>query len=240
MGGEDAFSALLIPIIIGVIHFRNAQSKSPLPTVNSFTLTGIACYILLWIIDTPALIKASVAITVLLHHHKLLKNFGISALAFLSLPWLSSFQYFFGSPLQKFIAKAGALTINSTGLPVTAIGTGISFQDQVVYVDPPCSGVKMLWSILILTASISVLYKLSWKQGIALSSLSVLFAIIGNILRASILFFPESNLVTWPAWTHQAIGCISYIGICLLLITSVHLFTRNHGKKISTRYIYGH
>jgi len=231
MGGEEALSALLVPVCLIIAYlYRKENTNVHTNKDNNIALCGVVVYILCWLIGVPAMIKASVAITVLLFYFKLLPHFGISALAYLSLPWLSSFQYFFGFPLRRFVAEAGALLLNVFGLSVEAQGTGLSFNGAEVFVDPPCSGVRMILAILVLTALAAVVFQCSWKKGIWFGVLALLMAVLGNVVRAVILFFPESYLVEWPGWTHEGVGLLVYTIVCLVLIWLFNLI--NHDKKI--------
>ena len=96
-GGEDLLSALLLPLCVCLTYYQQCKVEW---RVGGGTIAGVVLYILLWLLGVPAMIKATLAITVLLYASGLLRSFGISALAYLSLPWLSSFQFFFGYPLR--------------------------------------------------------------------------------------------------------------------------------------------
>ena len=230
-GGEEAVPALLIPVCLFA-----AWKIKPVFRFDAFTIAGAGLYLTLWLVAAPAMIKAGVAILTLLHYTGFLRSFGVSALAFLSLPWVSSFQYFFGHILRKIVAEGASLTLNVVGVPVHAEGTGLAFRGSQVFVDPPCSGVKMIWAILFLSAMLCVLFSSSWGKGIVTCFCALLLAIMGNIIRATILFFPESQLVEWPYWTHDAIGVIAYVSVCGVLIFS-HRFMNYEPKKTITHYV---
>jgi len=93
--------------------------------------------------------------------------------------------------------------LNVFGLSVEAQGTGLSFNG---------------------------VFQCSWKKGIWFGVLALLMAVLGNVVRAVILFFPESYLVEWPGWTHEGVGLLVYTIVCLVLIWLFNLI--NHDKKI--------
>ena len=231
-GGEEVISVLLLPVCIMAAWKAKIQSKDLL---DYRTLAGATLYVVLWGIGAPAIVKAAVAIWILLYATGCLPHFGVSALGFLSLPWLSSFQYFFGFPLRKVVVEGASLTLNAFGLPVYASGTGLAFQGSQVFVDPPCSGVRMIWAVLFLSAILCVLFKTSWQKGVLTCTCGVLLAVLGNIVRATILFFPESELVQWPDWTHETVGVAAYLGICVALFMTLKLIN-NEPQTTYTHY----
>ncbi|MGJ8656176.1 MAG: exosortase/archaeosortase family protein [Akkermansiaceae bacterium] len=223
-GGEEALSIILIPLVIYfAINTPRTQRNS-----NWLSLLGLTLYSIFWLLHLPATIKATLAITTLLHHFGLLRNFGLSALAYLSLPWLSSLQFFLGYPLRKLVTQLSGSLLNSIGYNVEADGTGLIYQSQQVFVDPPCSGINMLCAGITLSAILCVFFKLTWKKGIILFSTTTLIMILINALRGCILFFPESNLVHWPDWTHIGVGIALYTLCLTLLISLTQKLSANH------------
>jgi len=233
-GGEEVLSVLLVPVCVIVAYRFKSKTRPVVVHSNrekNIIVGGVSLYAVLWLIGCPAIIKASLAITVLLYYFGLLKSFGVSALAYCSLPWLSSFQYFLGYPLRRFVAECSAIILNLGGLSVEVQGTGLLYAGSKVFVDPPCSGVRMIWVILILTALTAVVYNYSWKKGMLLGFIALLIAVFGNVVRAVILFFPESNLVKWPGWTHESLGILVYLVVCAALLKIFSIMS--HDKKIT-------
>lgn len=215
-GGEEALSVIFIPL---AIYFsRSIECKES--RGDWISLAGVTLYALCWLFHLPAMIKAILAITILLRHFGVLRNCGVSALAYLALPWLSSLQFFLGYPLRILVAQMSGAFLNVFGVGVEAEGTGLIYQSQHVFVDPPCSGVNMLWSGLILSAILSVFFRLSWVKSVLLYFLAGIILIMVNAIRGSILFFPESKLVEWPEWTHEGLGLLLY-GLCLYVLISL-------------------
>jgi len=183
-GGEEVLSVLLVPVCVIVAYRFKSKTRPVVVHSNrekNIIVGGVSLYAVLWLIGCPAIIKASLAITVLLYYFGLLKSFGVSALAYCSLPWLSSFQYFLGYPLRRFVAECSA--------------------------------------------------NYSWKKGMLLGFIALLIAVFGNVVRAVILFFPESNLVKWPGWTHESLGILVYLVVCAALLKIFSIMS--HDKKIT-------
>ncbi len=214
-GGESALSVVLLPLVLW-LGSQEANRETP---CELLTTLGIVGYILMWSIPMPAMIKALLAITVLLYHFGLLKNLGVSSLSYLTLPWLDSLQFFLGYPLRRIVAEICAHGLQLLQFEVTLHGTGLLYQGQHVFVDPPCSGVKMLWAGTVLCAALIALLHLNWRQALLLYGISGVLLILGNAFRGIILFFPESHLVHWPAWVHEGVGLLIYAFCVYGLIT---------------------
>lgn len=227
---ESAFATFtLIPLVIFLVF----QYKGKHPSNDRVTLVGIAIYAACWMFDVPGIIKASLATTLLLYHFGVIKQCGISALAFLTLPWMSSLEFFLSYPLRRIVTELSAIALKLIGFAVESQGTGLSYLGHQVFVDPPCSGIKMLWSGTLLCALLSTIYRLSWGKSSVLFGFSTIALILANSLRGSVLFFPESQLVSWPGWTHSGVGSLIYLVTALLLIFFSQKLHNNHAKTHS-------
>lgn len=143
---------------------------------------------------------------------------GITALLGLSLPWMASLDFYLGAPFRELIALAAAGILRAIGLPVEAVGAVIELAGRPVAVDPPCTGLGMLWHALFAAAALASLHHLTLAATIRLFVCSGLFAIAGNVARTSMLFFPEAGLVDWPSWTHELIGLAWFLSVLLVLV----------------------
>ncbi len=214
-GGESGLSVLVLPCVLWLA----SQAKTRATPRELLTMLGICAYALTWGLHLPALIKAVVAITVLLYRFGHLRNPSITALSYLTLPWLDSMQFFLGYPLRRVVAEVSALGLQSVGLEVLVSGTGLAYQHQQVFVDPPCSGVRMLWVGIVLSAILSVIFRLRWQRSLLLYSFALFLLIVANSVRGMTLFFPEAGLVHWPEWTHEGVGLLLYTLCVFALIT---------------------
>jgi exosortase O len=135
---------------------------------------------------------------------------GDFALLFLSLPMVASLNFYGGYPLRMLACQLASAMLNLGGLAVTAQGTEILSNNSIVGIDPPCSGIKMLWVALYLTATFASIRSLKPLPTIKLLVMSLLAAILANALRISSLFYVESGVIdvggVWHSVVHSGVG----------------------------------
>ncbi|HKX28919.1 MAG TPA: archaeosortase/exosortase family protein [Blastocatellia bacterium] len=136
---------------------------------------------------------------------------GICGLLLLSLPLMASLQFYLGYPLRALIAMAAGPLLQLGGLPVFAEGTGLNWNGRLVMVDAPCSGIKMLWAGLYLTFTLSGYYRLNLRRTLAATAIASIVVILGNLFRSVGLFYVESGILQFPAWTHEGIGVAAFL-----------------------------
>lgn len=131
---------------------------------------------------------------------------GVLGLLVLSLPLIASLQFYLGYPIRLLTAAISAQLISGLGYPVEAQGTLLIWAGELIAVDAPCSGVKMLWTGMYLNFTIACINGLGLRSTWLsyLSAGALIFA--GNVIRAAILFFPEAGILSAPAWFHSAAG----------------------------------
>jgi exosortase/archaeosortase family protein len=130
----------------------------------------------------------------------------------LALPVLPSLQFTLGYPMRIVSAALATALLQAHGLGVTRQGTFLVWQGQMVQFDAPCSGVNMLWAGLLLTLMGCVLLRLPAAKVMLAVGLSILLAIVGNVLRASSLFYVEAGLLPdAPGWWHDGIGIVAFM-----------------------------
>ena len=144
----------------------------------------------------------------------------LGALLFLSLPVLSSMQLqlYLGYPLRAFTAWASKGVLASAGLEVAQTGTALTWMGRTVLVDAPCSGIRMLWVGLLLTAWLSSLCHASPGRYLLNGLAALLIILAGNALRNSLLFVKEAGILRLPAWTHEGIGLMAFLLTSLLIV----------------------
>jgi exosortase/archaeosortase family protein len=76
----------------------------------------------------------------------------------------------------------------------------------------------MLWTCWFLASALAHLYGFTgWRYGLALL-LATLFAVAGNVLRATSLFYLEAGLFELDVpWLHAAVGIAAFAMTALLL-----------------------
>ncbi|MCI0444529.1 exosortase/archaeosortase family protein [bacterium] len=148
---------------------------------------------------------------------------GVWGLMALSLPVIPSLQFFLGYPLRLVTTYAAAGILKIQGFEIVPQGTGLYWAGETVWIDAPCSGIRMLWSGLYLAFTLSSVYRLHLSTFLRATLTAVLAILAGNAIRASLLFYPETRLLALPEWAHPAIGVVSFFitAIFVALATKV-------------------
>lgn len=133
-----------------------------------------------------------------------------SGFLFLSLPFLATLQFYLGYPLRVLCGESAARLLHLAGYPVLRDGMLLRWQEHAVLIDAPCSGVKMLWAGLLLGLALAAARDLSLKGTAAMLGAACAAVLLGNIFRATALFFLETGLVPGPAWAHGALGALAF------------------------------
>lgn len=133
---------------------------------------------------------------------------GVVALLLLSLPLIASLDFFAGYPLRLAAAELATGLLNFGGLPVERAGVMLIDGERLVGIDPPCAGVRMLWTACFVAAVLAARLRLSWLRTLGLLSIAVICVVAGNGVRAALVFLPESGRVEWPDWAHPGVGLL--------------------------------
>jgi exosortase len=128
------------------------------------------------------------------------------AMLLLALPVVSSLQFYLGYPLRAFTAWASAGTLGAFGMTVVPAGAALQWQGQTVLVDAPCSGVHMLWVAMFLTSLLSYLQRADAVRFVVNVVVAFAVVVLGNVVRNTLLFVKEAQIVALPGWTHVATG----------------------------------
>lgn len=171
----------------------------------------------------PMLLQAALAIAAtvaLLGAHRKLPPAAAAwgGLLLLSLPLLSSLEFFLGYPLRCMLAACVSWLLSVVGgLAVSAHGTILEWNGKEVVIDSPCSGVQMLWMGCALSLSLLAIRGAGSREAVAglARALRIVFCV--NVLRVFLLFYKESGIVTLPSWTHAGIGLLCF-GLAVILI----------------------
>lgn len=141
-----------------------------------------------------------------------------AGLLVLSLPLLSSLQFYAGYPLRAITAQLSCWLLQIPGFEAERSGSSILVSGQLVIVDAPCSGIQMAWMAYF--AAIAAAAVLATPDRILLRRLPLvgLLVIAGNTLRNTILVAWEaSGRPPGEGW-HQAIGLVVLASVCLLTL----------------------
>lgn len=133
-------------------------------------------------------------------------NSGHWSLLLLSLPLVASLNFYLGYPLRLLVAQCAVSLLSINGFPVSAEGTSLLWHNQLIEIDAPCSGIKMLWAALYLAAVQLSLRKSSLIQALLYLAFAATAAVLANVLRVTSLFYLEAGIITAPAALPQSIA----------------------------------
>jgi len=185
----------------------------------------------------PRAILAMTALTLTLSVWRLAKPFyvGLWCLLLLSLPTAASLQFFLGYPLRVVVGKATAFLLQMQGLDVWREGVLLHFGEKLVWIDAPCSGIKMLWFGLFLASFSVCFYRLSNFKSLAVLGSAFIIILLGNIFRASALFYIEAEIIKAPSFMHEAVGVFAFTFTAVGIIFAAQ-FWRNLPSRAWTRF----
>jgi exosortase/archaeosortase family protein len=146
-------------------------------------------------------------------------HLGILGLLLLSLPLIASLQFYLGYPVRFLTAEIAAWIITLTGHVVTAEGTCLRWLGDLISVDAPCSGIKMLWTGLYLNFTLACFRRLGSLRTWLTYSLSMFIIFLGNLLRTIVLFYGETHIISFPSWGHQGVGIAAFLVVALAIAT---------------------
>ena len=138
-------------------------------------------------------------------------DFGLWSLFVLSLPSIPSLQFFFGYPMRVLVGQITLFLLKLNGLLVVRDGVGLNFGEKTIWIDAPCSGIRMLWTGLFLAALLITFFRLNALRSILAFLITLGIIIVGNVFRATGLFYLEAEIVKMPAFAHDGVGVVSFI-----------------------------
>jgi len=147
---------------------------------------------------------------------------GDWCLLFLSLPVVASLNFYLGYPLRLAVTSAAVPLLNINGFAAVCQGTSISWAGQVIEIDAPCSGIRMLWAALYLAATLASLRGFNIKNGLLFMTLSVVAALVANVLRVTSLFYLETGTIALPpnynVVVHEGVGVAVFFMLAIGLL----------------------
>lgn len=192
-------------------------SRKPFPAVEPSILLPILL-ILAYAVTypfLPPLARAAIAFTAMAMTTSLFRfgrlfHPGLFGLFYLSLPTIPTLQFFGGYPLRLVVAGLTAPILRLAGFAVTPEGTCLNWAGQLIWIDAPCSGIKMVWVGLLLTFVALCLYELPLVKTLLLLPLVGVVIMLANVFRAVSLFYLEAGVVSLPSWGHEYAGLVAF------------------------------
>ncbi|HEU4768914.1 MAG TPA: archaeosortase/exosortase family protein [Pyrinomonadaceae bacterium] len=229
----------LVSLLIALLFvlFRKTEAFE-----RSLTLPSLV--VLLYVVTYPLfppLARAGIAFTaigVTLSLFRFGKPFhpGLIGLLWLSLPVVPSLQFYLGYPLRVLVGSLTAMILRLGGFAVVQEGTCLNWAGKLIWIDAPCSGVRMLWVGLFLVFALVCMYELRFLKTLALLAAACFAIIAGNVFRAVALFYFESGVYPMPGWAHDYAGLVAFALVATAIVTTGHLIRRDRicGEAVCT------
>lgn len=131
-------------------------------------------------------------------------------LGLLALPMASSLQFYLGYPLRIASGCVALVLLRLGGAAVEREGVYLRAGGDLVMIDAPCSGMRMLWAALLLACCLAALLRLRARASLLAIAAAVVLAVAGNGLRTAALFWADVNLAGLPGSSHAGIGVVAF------------------------------
>lgn len=212
-GSNDSAGLLAAAIAAAVIAIAPKREAVARPLLLPCVL--VAVYLAATVCQVPVPARSlilALAVTALASSLRLGKRFdaALFALCILALPFAATLQFYLGYPLRVIAGDLSTYLLRMNGIAVAREGATLAWQGQLVSIDAPCSGVKMLWAGLLLASTLAAAGRLSALRTAAALTLAMVAVVAANALRATALFYMEAGIVHLPASAHGAIGIVSF------------------------------
>jgi exosortase/archaeosortase family protein len=226
--GSDEPLGILALLTALILVWRERTDTVPGRSINQTGFVPPAILLLVYAITypvSPPLIRAALAVTALsvtLSSLLLGTRFhlALTGLLLLSLPVVSSLQFYLGYPLRILCGSISLPILSVAGFPVSLEGTSLRYGDLLVSIDAPCSGVRMLWTGLFLTFTLACVYHLKTKAVIATCGISIFLLVLANSWRTAALFLLEAYPILHLDWLHGLTGTVIFAmaGIAMVVV----------------------
>jgi exosortase/archaeosortase family protein len=151
-------------------------------------------------------------------------SLSTAGLLLLALPTIPLSQFYLGYPLRIVVGAVTAPLLQLSGLHVVRVGTGLDWNGQLISIDAPCSGIRMLWAGMFLLFTAAWFYRLTAGKTLLAALISLGIIVAGNILRACALFYLEAEIVQLPIsanLAHDGVGIVTFLFTAIGLVVSV-------------------
>jgi exosortase/archaeosortase family protein len=199
-GGKKGPDSLILPVSAGLLFLFAATYDAFPPLLRGLTaFTALSVLVSWWCFGR-------------------LFHFGIWSLFVLSLPSIPSLQFFFGYPMRVLVGQITLFLLKLNGLLVVRDGVGLNFGEKTIWIDAPCSGIRMLWTGFFLTALLITFFRFNALRSILAFLITLGIIIVGNVFRATGLFYLEAEIVKMPDFAHEGVGVVSFILVSLGIV----------------------
>jgi exosortase/archaeosortase family protein len=156
-------------------------------------------------------------------------------LALLALPIVPLLQFHVGYPLRAFAAALSVPALRTCGFDVAREGACLRWDgapggSELVSVDAPCSGVRMLWSGLFLALSLAALFRLDDARTLLACGVATAAVLLANALRTAALFCAEASRAALPEWAQEWLHSGAGLAVQAAAAVIVYLVVQRLGR----------
>jgi exosortase/archaeosortase family protein len=164
-------------------------------------------------------------------------SFSILGLLLLSLPIVSSLNFFAGFPLRLGISHIVAFLLSISGFSVELAGTMLSANGQVINIDAPCAGIHFLWFSAYFGLLLAYREQASFRRTLVLLFISGTGAIAGNVFRSlilSLLYLSGFASIADNPCVHEGLGAACFALTAMLILLATRLSYKHHKSPAKT------
>lgn len=218
-GGDEPLG--LLALLAALVFAPRRGWLEPLPKGR---LLGLSLTLLVYSASyylAPPILRAALWVTgVALCAAPRRAAFAWWTLAALSLPWVSTLQFYLGYPLRCLTTLGAAALLRLGGVAVVPEGTALDWAGERVLVDAPCSGIQMAWTLLVISAALASARGLDARGTLGLFRRAGVLVLLGNMVRAAALFCLEMRFWPVPATprAHDVAGLLVFGAVVWLAV----------------------
>lgn len=212
---DDAEAGGMAAALLAALLLPSPAGGEPRPRALWFAAAFTAAYAATFHF-VPPLIRALFALLSLAGTVGAMRGeasgFARHGLFLLAAPVVPTLQFYLGYPLRVLVTHLAAVWLRCAGIGARVEGLGLAWNEKLVLVDAPCSGVRMIWGALLMALATAVLRGFGPVRTSVVVAAGLLAAVGANSLRAAALFFTEAGLVALPG-AHDAVGVLVFAAI---------------------------
>ncbi len=197
------------------------RASSRLMVAASACLTAVA---ILWgraprsLVAVVGVAGLSLAAISLLPESERRRSTGLFFVLVLIVPVIPAMEFVIGSPLRIASGELAAFVLRSGGLEAERLGTGLRLEQQRVFIDPACAGVRLLWTSGFFAAVMAAWHGLRPSRSMMLLGTGAALGLLANGWRTAALAFAELRVPHGISdRMHEAVG-LSAFALCAFAV----------------------
>lgn len=212
--------ALITAIFFVLTRQKTLPSNSNLLPCLCFLMLYISIYHFVLPIISACVAMLALALFMSQRYYGKWLQPGIMGLMVISLPLISSFQFYLGYPLRLVASHLCLPFLSLAGFNAYVEGVVIHCNNTMIVVDAPCTGIRMGWVAFYLCYFLATYYNFNLKKTLLCMSTTSFCVLVANVLRACSLVHMECGSFNFPAYMHDVIGIMSFtclaVALCLI------------------------